>query len=181
MIDGVRSWLLGIVLTSLAGGLARQLVPQGKEQAMVRLVSGLLLALAILRPLAGGGWEGLELAAGSFNLQSEAQAERYRKNQQEALSAIIAEKTEAYILDKADRLGLRCTVEVVVAAGENGIPLPDTVTAGESGIPLPVSAAIRGAYSPALAECMEEEVGIPAQEQIWLEDEIWQTRKESES
>ena len=135
---------------------------------MVRLVSGLLLALAILRPLAGGGWEGLELAAGSFNLQSEAQAERYRKNQQEALSAIIAEKTEAYILDKANRLGLDCTVQVTVAAGESGIPLP-------------VSAAIRGAYSPALAECMEEEVGIPAQEQIWLEDEIWQTRKESES
>lgn len=168
MIDGVRSWLLGIVLTSLAGGLARQLAPQGKEQAMVRLVSGLLLALAILRPLAGNGWEGLELAAGGFALQSEAQAELYRKNQQEALSAIIAEKTEAYILDKANQLGLDCTVRVTVAAGESGIPLP-------------VSAAIRGAYSPALAECMEEEVGIPAQEQIWLEDEIWQTRKESES
>ena len=44
---------MGIVLTSLAGGLARQLAPQGKEQAMVRLVSGLLLALAILRPLTG--------------------------------------------------------------------------------------------------------------------------------
>jgi hypothetical protein len=56
-----------------------------------------------------------------------------------------------------------------------------TVAAGESGIPLPVSAAVQGAYSPALAECMEEEVGIPAQKQIWLEEEIWQTTKESES
>ena len=170
MMDGVRSWLLGIVLTSLAGGLARQLAPQGKEQAMVRLVSGLLLALAILRPLAGGsgGWEGLEIAAGSFSLQSGEQAEIYRKNQQEALSAIIAETTEAYILDKANRLGLDCTVRVTVAAGESGIPLPTSVT-------------IRGPYSPALAECLEEEVGIPAQEQFWLEEEIWQTTKESEN
>ena len=133
---------------------------------MVRLVSGLLLALAILRPLAGSGWEGLEVPA--FALQSEEQAEVYRKNQQETLSAIIAEKTEAYILDKADQLGLECTVRVTVAAGESGIPLPVSVT-------------VRGAYSPALAECMEEEVGIPAQKQIWLEEEIWQTRKESES
>jgi len=168
MIDNVRSWLLGIVLTSLAGGLARQLAPQGKEQAMVRLVSGLLLALAILRPLAGDGWDGLEIAAGSFTLQSQEQAEVYRKNQQDALSAIIAEKTEAYILDKANQLGLDCTVQISVAAGESGIPLP-------------VSATIRGAYSPALAECMEEEVGIPAQKQIWLEEEIWQTTKESGS
>ena len=168
MMEGVRSWLLGIVLTSLAGGLARQLAPQGKEQAMVRLVSGLLLALAILRPLAAGEWEGLEVAAGSFPLQSEAQAEVYRKNQQDALSAIIAEKTEAYILDKANRLGLDCTVRVSVAAGESGIPLPVSVT-------------VRGAYSPALAECMEEEVGIPAQKQIWLEEEQWQTKKESGS
>lgn len=165
----IKQWLLGIVLTSLAGGLARQLAPQGKEQAMVRLTSGLLLALAILRPLAGGGWEeGWELPAGGFSLQSEAQAEFYRKNQQEALSAIIEEKTEAYILDKASRLGLDCTVQVTAAAGESGIPLP-------------ASATIRGAYSPALAECMEEEVGIPAQKQIWLEEEIWQTTKESES
>ena len=168
MIEGVRTWLLGIVLTSLAAGLARQLAPQGKEQAMVRLVGGLLLALAILRPLAGIGWDGLEVAAGSFSLQAGEQAEAYRKNQQETLSVIIAEKTEAYILDKANRLGLDCTVRVTVAAGESGIPLP-------------VSATIRGTYSPALAECMEEEVGIPAKEQIWLEEEIWQRTKESES
>ena len=168
MIDGVRTWLLGVVLTSLAGGLARQLAPQGKEQSMVRLVSGLLLALAILRPLAGSGWEGLEIPAGNFSLQSREQAEVYRKNQQEALSAIIEEKTEAYILDKANRLGLDCTVRVTAAAGESGIPLPRSVT-------------VRGAYSSALAKCMEEEVGIPAQNQIWLEDETWQTTKESES
>ena len=163
----IKQWLLGIVLTSLAGGLARQLAPQGKEQAMVRLVSGLLLALAILRPLAGSGWDGLELAAGGFSLSTQAQAELYRKNQQEALSAIIAEKTEAYILDKADRLGLRCTVEVAVAAGTGGIPLPDTVT-------------VRGGYSAALAACIEEEVGVPPEKQIWLEEETW-TRESKKS
>ena len=161
MMDGVRSWLLGIVLTSLAGGLARQLAPQGKEQAMVRLAGGLLLALAILRPLAVGGWEGLELPAGSFAFQSEEQAEIYRKNQQDALSAIIAEKTEAYIWDKANQLGLDCTVTVTAAVGENGLPLP-------------VSAVIRGPYSEALARCIEEEVGIPAEKIIWQEDEEWQ-------
>ena len=117
MIEGARTWLLGVVLTALAGGLARQLAPKGKEQSMVRLVSGLLLALAILRPLAGNGWDGLEIPAGGFSLQSREQAEIYRKNQRDALSAIIAGKTEAYILDKANQLGLDCTVRVTVSAG----------------------------------------------------------------
>lgn len=164
----MRSWLLGIVLTSLAAGLARQLAPKGREQAMVRLVGGLLLALAILRPLAGGRWEGLELEIGPLELQGEELAETYRKNQQEALSAIIAEKTKAYIWDKANQLGLDCTVSVAAAPGEGGIPLPESVT-------------VRGRYSGELARWLEEEVGIPAEKQIWLEEEAWQKRKESES
>ena len=158
----MRSWLLGIVLTSLAAGLARQLAPKGREQAMVRLVGGLLLALAILRPL------GLELEIGPLELQGEELAETYRKNQQEALSAIIAEKTKAYIWDKANQLGLDCTVSVAAAPGEGGIPLPESVT-------------VRGRYSGELARWLEEEVGIPAEKQIWLEEETWQKRKESES
>lgn len=160
----MRSWLLGIVLTSLAGGLARQLAPQGKEQAMVRLAGGLLLTLAILRPLAGQEWTGAPLAL--ENLEWQMEAEAYRKNQREELSAIIEEKAEAYIWDKANRLGLACTVEVTAAA---------------KGTPLPAAAVIRGPYSEALERCIEEEVGIPAEKLIWLEDEQWQTRKESES
>ena len=162
----MKSWLLGIVLTSLAAGLARQLAPKGREQAMVRLAGGLLLALAILRPLADGSWEGLDLETGSLTLQEEELADTYRKNQQETLSAIIAEKTEAYIWDKANRLGLDCAVSVTAAAGESGIPLPDTVT-------------IRGDYSEALAVCIEEEVGIPAEKQFWLEEKAWTETNES--
>ena len=162
----MKAWLLGIVLTSLAAGLARQLAPKGREQAMVRLAGGLLLALAILRPLAGGSWAGLELEADGLTLRGEELADAYRKNQQEALSAIIAEKTEAYIWDKANRLGLVCAVSVTAPPGESGIPLPASVT-------------IRGTYSGELARWLEEEVGIPAEKQIWLEEETW--RKESES
>ena len=164
----MKQWLLGIVLTAFAGGLARQLAPQGREQAMVRLVGGLLLTLAILRPLSQMDWEGVALEAGSFQSRTAEQAEIYRKNQQEALAAIIAEKSEAYIWDKANQLGLACQVTVTTAAGESGIPLPDTVT-------------ILGPYSPALAACIEEEVGLPAEKQIWLEETTWTEKKESES
>ena len=165
MIQGARQWLLGVVLTAFAGGLARQLAPKGRERALVGLVCGLLLTLALLEPLAE-----LEWAAAARDWPGPAQAalaESYRQEGQAALSAVIAEKTEAYILDKADRLGLRCAVEVAVSAGESGIPLPDAVT-------------IRGGYSAALAACREEEVGVPPEKQIWLEEETW-TRESEQS
>ena len=47
MIQGARQWLLGVVLTAFAGGLARQLAPKGRERALVGLVCGLLLTLAL--------------------------------------------------------------------------------------------------------------------------------------
>lgn len=66
----MKQWLLGIVLTAFAGGLARQLAPSGREQAMVRLVGGLLLTLAILRPLAGLDWEGPAPCRRAFSPQT---------------------------------------------------------------------------------------------------------------
>ena len=164
----MRAWLLGIVLTAFASGLARQLAPQGREQAMVRLAGGLLLTLAVLRPLAGMDWEGPALEAGAFQIRTEEQAAVYRKNQQQVLSAIIEDRTEAYILDKAKQLGLAFRVEVTAAVGESGIPLPDRVVIG-------------GPYSRELAVCVEEEVGIPAEKTIWLEGNEWTERTQSES
>ena len=162
MIAGVRQWLLGVVLTAFAGTLARQLAVGAKGQAMVRLTAGLLLTLAILRPIAALRWEA---PAGGLLERTEDQASDYRKNQQEALAAVIEEKTAAYIWDKANELGLSCEVHVTTAAGESGIPLPDAVT-------------ITGSYSPALAACIEKEVGIPAGKQNWLEVPTWTETKE---
>ena len=56
-------------------------------------------------------------------------------------------------------------MEVTVSAGESGIPLPDTVT-------------VRGSYSAALAAYIEEEVGVPPEKQIWLEEETWKRENE---
>ena len=165
-MEGLRQWLLGIVLTAFAAGLARQLAPEGREQAAVRLTGGLLLILAILGPL--GSWDGAvpALPAGSFQQAAEAQAADYQAERAEALGAVIAEKTAAYIWDKADALGVPCTVEVTVAPGESGIPLPDTVT-------------VTGPYSEELAALIQEEVGIPAEKQIWREESVWSEVAES--
>lgn len=166
MMEGLRQWLLGIVLTAFAAGLARQLAPEGREQAAVRLAGGFLMILAILGPLGSWNWEELALPAGSFRQATTEQMADYEAERTTALGTIIAEKTAAYIWDKADELGLSCTVEVTVAVGESGIPLPDT-------------AVITGPYSGELAALIQEEVGIPAEKQIWREESVWSEAAES--
>lgn len=148
-----KQWMLGIVLAALAGGLSVDLAPSGKGQAKVRFVSGLLLLLALLRPLGTltGTWE---TATSTLPMPTETDN---LEIQQAAFSAIIADKTEAYIWDKANRLGLDCTVTVTTALSDSGLPLPDRVIIG-------------GPYSAALSAYIEEEVDIPAKKQIWLEE-----------
>lgn len=166
MMDALRTWLLGVVFTAFAAGLANEMVPKGREQALVKMVGGALVALALLRPLGTIQWEKLDIPAGNFSQQVEQQAGVYRNEQEKVLSAIIAERTQSYIWDKATELGLECTVRVSVAGGEGSVPLPEAVE-------------ISAAYDPALAVWIEEVVGIPAEKQIWLEESAWEKRTES--
>ena len=88
----------------------------------------------------------------------EERQEELADTQTEAMASIIAEQTEAYILDKAGELGLEVTVRV------------ETRTEG-NGIPVPWSAELTGSWSQALASALETELGIPAERQVWHERE----------
>lgn len=166
MIGALRSWLLGVVFTAFAAGLAAELVPKGRERALVKMVCGALMALAMLRPLGAIRWESKNISVSSFSRQTEQQAEYYRSEQEKVLSAIIAERTESYIWDKATELGLECTVRVIVSAGESAVPLPEVVE-------------LDAVYDPVLAAWIEEVVGIPAEKQIWLEESAWEKKMEN--
>ena len=69
--------------------------------------------------------------------------------------SIIEEETGAYILDKAESLGVTCQVEVVVAWDDE--------------IPQPRSACLTGTWTQAqrdaLAEMMQADLGIPYERQ----------------
>ena len=162
MMTQLKTWLLGVVFTAFACALAGELVPKGREQALVRMVSGAFMVLALLRPLGLIEWESIHVSVGNFSQQ----AESYRAEQKNELSAIIADRLTTYIWDKATGLGISCEVRVTMSCAENAIPVPESVE-------------IRAAYHPVLAAWLEEVVGIPAEKQIWLEERVWTERAES--
>ena len=88
MMDALRTWLYGVFCAALLLTLTQGLLPKGKLRSLASLAGGLILLLALLRPLGVGkdwNWD-----ASPF--QKELSAER-----QAQLAAIIAEETEAYI------------------------------------------------------------------------------------
>ncbi|MCI8818476.1 MAG: stage III sporulation protein AF [Oscillibacter sp.] len=156
MIAGVRSWLTSITAVTLMLTVVQTLVPEGTLRKITGFTGGLLLLAALLQPVLRTDLGGLRLdLSGYGGAIEERWAELYTAGKEE-LAAIIAERTAAYISDKADALGLEVTVRVETEPGEEGTPLP-------------VSAELEGSYSQDLADWIAGELGIPAERQVWHE------------
>ena len=152
MMEAVRAWLTSVVLVSVLLSAAQSLIPPGTVRKAAGFTGGLILLLVLLRPVLGADLEHLELDFDHYQAAVEERQEELADTQTEAMASIIAEQTEAYILDKAGELGLEVTVRV------------ETRTEG-NGIPVPWSAELTGSWSQALASALETELGIPAERQ----------------
>ncbi len=149
----LRQWLLSVVGCAFLVSLACQTAPAGAVREILRFAGGLTLILCMLRPLGG-----VELDASAFDLSAwggerAALEEAYSAELSDELGAVIAERTGAYIEDKADAIGLAVTAQV--EARESGSTI------------LPYAAVLYGERSEALAALMETELGIPRERQEW--------------
>ena len=154
MMDLLRIWLTGVIAVALLLSVIYALLPAGKLRSVVRFTGGLVLLLAVLRPLVGMDteWEmGYEDCAREIQEQIGAYQEENLKQARD----IIAEQVAAYISDKGQQLGISCHPRVMTQL-RDGVPYPDNVTMD---IPL----------QQELADYIADTLGIPAERQIWQE------------
>ena len=149
----LRQWLLGVVSCAFLVSLLDQLTPEGSVRKLARFSGGLVLILCMLRPL--GTAEPRELALDLDGLSADRAAleEQYRDVSGQSLAAVIAERTGAYIEDKAHALGVSVIAEVTLRE-EDGAFLPDSVV-------------LTGEESAALAALITRELGIAPEKQEW--------------
>ena len=150
----MKEYLLGIIAAAFAISLINCLCGRGAGLGTRRLVSGILLTLAVFRPLGN-----LELTF--------PEPEEFRFDAEEAVSAgmeqadsmrlqRITERYCAYILTKAAALGLEAEVQVTV--GEDAYPDAVTVTAAAS----PVE-------RQELTGILVRELGIEKEAVVWID------------
>ena len=152
MMALVRTWLLGVTAAAILTALADALMPEGGVKQAGRLVCGLVLLCAVLRPLGSvnvteisGRWEydSQELQRRSQQLREEAEAQ---------MKTVIEQRLSAYSMDKAVQLGSPCRIEVTCRQ--------------EEGTFLPQEARITGALEPwqrrEVEALLTGELGLPA-------------------
>ena len=159
MTEFLRDWILGLTGTAAFCAVAMLLTPKGRVRQVVQLLTGLLMALALLRPLLRPELTELSLNLSKYRAQAEALTETGEELRQSLDRSIIEGQTEAYILDKAQSLGVTLRGAKV------------SVQWSTQGFWYPTEVALQGNYDAALSRLIEAELGIPALAQRWTTDE----------
>ena len=158
MMETLRGWLLGLTAAALAVSLLTAMLPKGETiRRIAGLAGGLILLLAEVRRPPWGGREELSGGAETFKREMDRQTEAYQAAYADSLSGDIADRTAAYISEKAASLGIDCRVQVEVRT--------------EDGLPLPYGASLDVERDQVLSDYMAQELGIPVSRQSWQPEE----------
>lgn len=153
----MKEYVLSVVAAAIVCAVVRVFLNKKTAIGHISgLLSGILMAITVLAPLGNitfNGisefWDDLSGDAEKYVLQGAFIAENEKAD-------IIKDQSEAYILDKANRMGLQITVEVELD-GQNGN--------------IPHSVVVSGNVSPyaqmQLGSYMEQNLGIAKENQKW--------------
>jgi len=127
-MDFLRSWLIGITAAATVLALADCLMPEGSVKRVGKFAGGLLLMLAILRPVLSLDYEVLAGSLANYRYEVQEYSTSLEIENERLKKIIIEDRTGAYIRDKAVELGVNCTVEVQCRMNENEQLYPASVT-----------------------------------------------------
>lgn len=156
-MEGLRQCVLSLTAASLVGGLLMTLAPKDAAWSRIlRPLCGVFLAVTLLSPVVTLRFSGLWDSLSEFRFEGADVAEAGVAAAKETMSAIIKDRTEAYILDKAASMGLSLRVEVILSEEE---------------IPKPITVKLWGTVPPytktRLRNWMEDTLGIGEEDQLW--------------
>ena len=160
MTELLRQWLLGVACTALVLSIADSLAPDGSVKKICRLAGGLALLLAAVGPVLRLDSGMLAQTLEEYQAMVQSYEETLKEQNNLFYQTIIEESTAAYIVDKAEEMGIFCQAEVTFSYDEDGVPCPWEVTA-------------RGDWTDesreALERLLEDDLGVPPQRQHYEE------------
>lgn len=156
-MENIRSYILSVITAAIIVSAVKSILgDKGSMGALVRLIGGLFLTFTLLSPVVRLDFSGIADSLEEYLIQGQALAVSGEVMGQAEYRKLVKQQTEAYIQDKANKLGLSLQVEVTL--GEDD-PVPEEVT-------------LRGAVSPGmkgkLQQVLLEELGIPKERQLWI-------------
>ncbi len=124
---------------------------------LIRMVCGLFLTIAAIKPVCGFHFEDISIFMQSFDTAAQAASAEGQQMANRTRAEFIKAEAEAYILDKASSYGLQLEVQVTLA--EDNPQLPQFVRLTGDASPYARSQ---------LQISIANELGIPKERQIWI-------------
>ncbi len=156
-MEGIRKYIISVVAAAVICAVVKMLTDQKSTSgAVVKLIAGLLLTVTVMVPVTKIQFTDISKYIEDFTLSADAAVDAGTAYAAENTAAIIKERTEAYILDKAQVLGADIDVEV---------------TLSEESVQRPCSVAVTGNVSPyvkrKLMNIITQDLGISEEYQVW--------------
>lgn len=155
-MTALRAYLLSIVSVCMLAAIVNAMVRGAVVTRVVKIVSGVLILLVVLRPLIG-----LDLTELSRRLQdvlgtSQASLADEKDLAHQRFQEQVAAATQTHIEEIAAKLGLSVSARVSVSDDE--IPIPQSVT---------LYATVQPEQMLKLSDYIEEHIGIKKDQQHW--------------
>ena len=154
----MKGYILSIVITAMICAAANILLPpRSSAGQIIKLLSGVMLLLTVISPLTSISFQNISDYLQGISTDTDSFVAEGQIVAQEEINKIIKGKTEAYILDKANQMGLQIAVEVALDEDNYSIPSFVKVTGALS----PYSKEILSGY-------IENTLGIAKEKQVWI-------------
>lgn len=125
MMEFLGKWIAGLAAAALICGLALNLTPSGRVQKVLRLVCGMVIIVALISPLADFDIGALSLNSAYYRSRLSDLEDMAKETGDRLSRTIIEEECAAYILDKAQVIGISIErISVRAKWGDEGLFYP---------------------------------------------------------
>lgn len=153
----MRAYILSIIATAIISAIIKTLVGKKSTTGKIAgLLCGIAIAIAVIKPLRDIKFYNIPSYLHSISLDADKYIQAGTDAAEKSVANSIKSQTEAYILDKAARMGLDISVEVELDGNCGNVP---------------VGVMITGKLSPyakeVLSSFLQNDLGIAKEKQQW--------------
>ena len=153
----MREYILSVIAAAILCAVIKGLIGEASATGKIAgLLCSILMAVTLITPLKDIKFYNVSSYLNSLSENADQYIHEGTSMAEKSIRDIIKKETEAYILDKADRMGLDISVEVELDDSNSNVP--DRVT-------------VKGKFSPYAKEVfsnfLQDELGIAKEKQQW--------------
>lgn len=154
-MNGLKEYLVAVCSAAILCSILKQIVGKGKlSSGMLQLLSGLFVAICMIAPWKDFSLRDLEVYNPLDTNSAQSFVEDGRQINKSNLNAIITQRVEAYILEKANQLHVQ--VEVSVELSDDGVPICSIITGD-----------LTAREQEEMSAFLVSQIGIQREMQIW--------------